>query len=69
LNDLLDVPAALRWISGRPKIRFRALSALSPFAAAWIEPGQSDALQYEAPELALKRLHARLVSEAACSGR
>jgi hypothetical protein len=33
--------------------------------AAWIEPGQADVLQFEPPALALKRLHARLVLEAA----
>jgi len=64
LEDLLDVPAAERWIKERPAIRFRSLPGLSPFAAAWIEPGQTDALQFESPALALKRLHARLVPEA-----
>jgi ATP-dependent Lhr-like helicase len=61
LEDLLDVPAAERWIQQRPAIRCRALPGLSPFAAAWIEPGQADVLQFEPPALALKRLHARLV--------
>jgi ATP-dependent Lhr-like helicase len=61
LEDRLDVAAAERWIKEQPAIRFRALPALSPFAAAWIEPGQTDALQFEHPGQALKRLHARLV--------
>jgi ATP-dependent helicase Lhr and Lhr-like helicase len=65
LEDLLDVPAAGRWLSGRPAIRFRSLPGQSPFAAAWIEPGQSDALQFEPPGDALRRLHARLVMQSA----
>ncbi len=60
LEDLLDVPAALRWLNERPAVRFRSLSAQSPFAAAWIEPGQVDSLQFEPPAEALRRLHARL---------
>jgi ATP-dependent Lhr-like helicase len=62
LEDLLDVPAAEQWIRGRPAIRIRALPAPSPFAAAWIELGQADALQFEPPAAALKRLHARIMS-------
>ena len=61
LEDLLDVAAAVRWINERPATRFRSLPGLSPFAAAWIEPGQTDALQFEPPAAALTRLHARLV--------
>ena len=60
LEDLLDVPAALRWLNERPAIRFRSLPGQSPFAAAWIEPGQVDSLQFEPPAEALRRLHARL---------
>jgi ATP-dependent Lhr-like helicase len=60
LNDVLDVPAAVRWIRARPLVRFRALPALSPFAAAWIEPGPGEVLCFEPPALALRRLHARL---------
>jgi ATP-dependent helicase Lhr and Lhr-like helicase len=63
LDDLLDVPAAERWLNERPVIRFRTLSGQSPFAAAWIEPGQVDSLQFEPPADALRRLHARLVLE------
>ena len=65
LEDLLDVPAAERWLNERPAIRFRSLPGLSPFAAAWIEPGQADSLQFEPPAEALRRLHARLVLQAA----
>ena len=65
LEDLLDVPAARRWLNDRPAVRFRSLPAQSPFAAAWIEPGQADSLQFEHPAEALRRLHARLVLEAA----
>jgi ATP-dependent Lhr-like helicase len=65
LEELLDVPAAERWLSGRPAIRFRSLPGQSPFAAAWIEPGQSDSLEFEPPGDALRRLHARLVMQSA----
>ena len=65
LEDLLDVPAALRWLTARPAVRFRSLPGQSPFAAAWIEPGQADSLQFEAPGEALRRLHARLMLQAA----
>jgi ATP-dependent helicase Lhr and Lhr-like helicase len=60
LEDLLDVPAAVRWLNERPAVRFRSLPGQSPFAAAWIEPGQVDSLQFEPPADALRRLHARL---------
>ena len=62
LDDLLDVPAAERWLASRPSIRFRSLPGLSPFAAAWIEPGSAEALQFESPGDALRRLHARLTA-------
>jgi ATP-dependent Lhr-like helicase len=65
LEDVLDVPAALRWLGERPAIRFRALPGQSPFAAAWIEPGQADSLEFEPPGEALRRLHARLVQPTA----
>jgi len=61
LHDLLDAPAAERWLTQRPAVRFRVLPALSPFAAAWIEPGQPEALHFESAAEALRRLHARLV--------
>jgi ATP-dependent Lhr-like helicase len=60
LEDILDVPAAGSWLAKQPPIRFRELSELSPFAAAWIEPGGPEILQYEPPAEALRRLHARL---------
>jgi ATP-dependent Lhr-like helicase len=65
LEDLLDVPAALRWLDLVPPIRLRSLPGQSPFAAAWIDPGQTDSLQFESPAQALKRLHARLVLQSA----
>ena len=65
LEDLLDVPAALRWLEERPPVRFRSLPGQSPFAAAWIDPGQADSLQFEPPADALRRLHARLVLQEA----
>jgi len=60
LEDLLDAPAALAWLLGAPAVRFRALDALSPFAAAWVDPGRGESLQFESPSEALRRLHARL---------
>jgi ATP-dependent Lhr-like helicase len=60
LEDLLDAPAALAWLARGPAVRFRALEGLSPFAAAWVDPGRSEALRFESPEEALRRLHARL---------
>jgi ATP-dependent helicase Lhr and Lhr-like helicase len=61
LEDVLDVPAATRWLAEPRQIRVRDLPALSPFAAAWIEQGEPDILRFESPEAALRRLHARLV--------
>ncbi len=60
LEDILDVPAAMRWLARGPAIRFRDLRGLSPFAAAWIEPGGPEILHFEPPAEALRRLHARL---------
>ncbi len=65
LEDLLDVPAALRWLNESPVVRFRSLPGQSPFAAAWIEPGQADSLQFESAGEALRRLHSRLNLQAA----
>jgi ATP-dependent Lhr-like helicase len=64
LEEYLDVPAARRWLQRRPPVRFRALPGLSPFAAAWIEPNPAEALQFESPAAALRRLHARLLAGA-----
>jgi ATP-dependent helicase Lhr and Lhr-like helicase len=61
LEDILDVPAATRWLAAQPRIRFRKLPELSPFAAAWIEPGGADVLRFEPAGEALRRLHSRLV--------
>jgi ATP-dependent Lhr-like helicase len=69
LAELLDVPAAARWLASRPEVRFRRLPGLSPFAAAWIEPGSTEALHYESPGDALRRLHARLTAQAGVSRR
>jgi ATP-dependent Lhr-like helicase len=64
LEDVLDVPAAVRWLREEPKIRIRLLPQLSPFATAWIEPGGQDIARFEPPAEGLRRLHARLVSGA-----
>ncbi len=64
LEDLLDVPAALGWLAARPPVGCRVLPGLSPFAAAWIEPGRGEPLQFEPPADALRRLHARLQQSA-----
>ena len=69
LDDLLDAPGGRRWLATRPAVRFRVLPALSPFAAAWIEPGEPRALQFESPADALRRLHARLTALARARGR
>jgi ATP-dependent helicase Lhr and Lhr-like helicase len=65
LDEVLDVPAARRWLEARPSVRFRMLPGLSPFAAAWIEPGSADSLHFESPAEALRRLHQRLLSAGA----
>ncbi len=64
-DNLLDTPTAASWLKRRPRLRFRRLPGLSPFAAAWIEPGQGEPLQFESTESALRRLHARLIGAAA----
>ncbi len=63
LDDLLDAPSALAWLASRPTVRFRSLAGLSPFAAAWIDPGQAEPLRFESAAEALKRLHARLARQ------
>ncbi len=60
LDDLLDTPRALDWVARRLDIRFRSLDAPSPFTAAWIDPTGAEALRFESPAEALRRLHARL---------
>lgn len=61
LEDLLDTRAVLDWMASGPAVRFRALDGPSPFAVAWIDAGGAEALRFEPPEEALRRLHARLV--------
>ncbi len=65
LDDILDISVAASWLKRQPRIRSRSLPSLSPFAAAWIEPGDHEPLQFESAASALKRLHARLVG---CAG-
>ena len=60
LEDLLDAPRALDWLATGPAVRFRTLDGPSPFTAAWVEPGSGEAVRYESPADALRRLHARL---------
>jgi ATP-dependent Lhr-like helicase len=60
LEDLLDAPSALAWLASKPELLFRALDGVSPFAAAWVEPGWAEPLRFESPAEALRRLHARL---------
>ena len=61
-EDILDISGATGWLREEPRIRLRVLPELSPFAAAWIEPGAPEPLSFEPPEDALRRLHARLVA-------
>jgi ATP-dependent Lhr-like helicase len=63
-EDLLDTPAALRWLSSRPRSRLRALHGLSPFTAAWIDAGGEEPLHFETPLEALRRLHERVMANA-----
>jgi ATP-dependent helicase Lhr and Lhr-like helicase len=62
LHDLLDVPAAVRWLESRPVVKLRRLPCLSPFATAWISPSAVEPVQFESPAEALRRLHARLTT-------
>jgi len=64
LDDLLDAPAALAWLAKTPRVRFRVLDGPSPFAAAWVDPGAAEALRFESPAEALRRLQARLAAAA-----
>jgi ATP-dependent helicase Lhr and Lhr-like helicase len=61
LKDTLDTPTALEWLETRPTVRFRSIDGVSPFASAWIDPGAPEALRFESPGDALRRLHERLV--------
>jgi ATP-dependent Lhr-like helicase len=60
LEGQLDTPTARAWLESRPRIRFRALDAPSPFTHAWLDPAAGEPLRFEAPAEALRRLHARL---------
>ena len=60
LEELLNAPSARSWFATNPKVCFRVLDGLSPFASAWIEPGQPEALAFESPADALRHLHARI---------
>ena len=55
----------MRWLASRPALQLRRLSSLSPFTAAWISPASGEALQFESPADALRRLHARLTARGA----
>ena len=62
LEDLLDVPYALRWLQTGPSFVLRRLQTISPFAAAWIMASADEALRFESPASALMRLHARMTT-------
>lgn len=68
LRDVLDVPAASSWLATGPRIRLRRLASPSPFTLAWIAPGAAEAVRFDTPADALKRLHARMTAAAAGSG-
>ena len=65
LRDVLDVPAAARWLATGPSIRLRRLGAPSPFTLAWIAPGAAEPIHFDTPADALRRLHARMTASAA----
>jgi ATP-dependent Lhr-like helicase len=64
LQDVLDVPAAERWLASGPSVRLRRLSSPSPFATAWIAPGGDEAIRHDSPDDALRRLHSRMTAAA-----
>ncbi len=68
VGDVLDVPAASSWLATGPRIRLRRLASPSPFTLAWIAPGAAEAVRFDTPADALKRLHARMTAAAAGSG-
>jgi ATP-dependent Lhr-like helicase len=66
LDGVLDAPAARAWLEAGPRVRVRSLDAASPFTLAWLDPGAAsagggEALAFESPGQALRRLHARLM--------
>jgi ATP-dependent Lhr-like helicase len=63
LERTLDLPAAIDWLGNVSGFRFRRLSTISPFAAAWLNPfgiDRSEPVRFESADDALKRLHERL---------
>ncbi len=60
LEDLFDIATARAFLETSPEVRFRQLSHVSPFAAAWIEPTLDETQSFESPADALTRLHQRL---------
>ena len=64
LEDILDVPAATRWLAEQPQVRLRNLPERSAFASAWIDADGAEMLHFEPPGDALRRLHSRLVGGA-----
>jgi ATP-dependent Lhr-like helicase len=68
LNDLFDTSALLDWLSSKPKLILRNLSAPSPFTIAWIAPSPHEVIAIETAESALERLHARLVGPSKSGG-
>ncbi len=62
LNEILDLKTATIWLESEPEVHLRALDGPSPFAVAWIDPAGPEAIKFEAPVDALRRLHQRLVA-------
>ncbi|MBI3410559.1 MAG: DEAD/DEAH box helicase [Planctomycetes bacterium] len=62
-REVCDAPAALSFLEALPsmEVRFRSLSEVSPFAAAWTQPAQISAELAETPGNVLERLHHQLV--------
>lgn len=72
LEELLDLPGATAFLEKRPRVRVRSLPRMSPFAAAWLSPfgtAAMEPIQYETPEDALRRLHERLFAGVAGNPR
>jgi ATP-dependent Lhr-like helicase len=62
LENVLDARTALAWLDSRPTVRLRALDAPSPFAVDWLQSRSAEALHFESPADALRRLHQRLMT-------
>ena len=70
LHDLLDVPAAVRWLesqAGPPAPQAARASRRSPRPGS--RPAADEPLQFESPADALRRLHARLTTAGTRGGR